>query len=870
MNLISKLTFSVFLSTTFLLAKAQLTVTPITPQDAVNNVLVGSGISVSNITSQGSPSQFGQFNGINSNLGLNGGIVLSTADLSLGPNVLANGPILGAGTPGYAPLTPPGEDSFNGAVLQFDFVPAGDTLKFDYVFASMEYTSFTCSEYNDIFRFYISGPNPLGGNYNQQNIAIVPGTNLDVTINTVNCGQPSSPFVNVCTPAGLANSQYFVQTCPATSAQNQGVAFNGFTVPLAAIAPVIPCSTYTLTLAIVDIVDGGFNSAVFLRENSLGTGAVTINPTYNYTNALNDTLIYEGCSDVTIDFLRDGNIGVADTVDLVITGTATNGVDYSTLPSQIIFAPGQTQVSVSVSAIQDALVEGPETVTLSITTINLCGQPTVSSVTFTISDVVPLSVNGGPDRTICPGVPQTFDAVTTGGVPPLTVVWTFPGGAGTDPLNFTPINGGNYVVTASDGCGLYPNATDTVIVTIGPPQFSLSAEIDSSSCFGVNNGAINLSVSGQTPPFTYLWTPGNLTTQDLSNLGPGIYNVEVTDTFGCEVNASYEVFEPANIVFNIPDQFICSEDELIINNNPLPNVNYSWSPPEFFNNPNAASPTVNGVNPGPGLDTLFLSATATSPGACGTDNFRIFIAPLPEVSLFLAGLDTTALCTGDTLDLFNSASNVGYPTVTGFLWNTGSTNDSIRVNTPGLYWLELTNQAGCKERDSLVVVPVTFPTPQIEPEFFICGNSFVTLLATGYDSTATSFLWSNNETTETISVNVPGPYTLIVGNDCSEDTVFTTVIQIPVVNVEEMPNIFTPNGDNINDVYNVPALFEYAAKFNVKIFSRWGNKVFETEDKEINWAPKNLSDGVYFMTILYSDCNNEEKKIAHSITVITK
>jgi hypothetical protein len=45
--------------------------------------------------------------------------------------------------------------------------------------------------------------------------------------------------------------------------------------------------------------------------------------------------------------------------------------------------------------------------------------------------------------------------------------------------------------------------------------------------------------------------------------------------------------------------------------------------------------------------------------------------------------------------------------------------------------------------------------------------------------------------------------------------------------------------------------------------------VFETEDKEINWAPKNISDGVYFMTILYVDCKNEEKKIGHSVTVIS-
>jgi hypothetical protein len=74
----------------------------------------------------------------------------------------------------------------------------------------------------------------------------------------------------------------------------------------------------------------------------------------------------------------------------------------------------------------------------------------------------------------------------------------------------------------------------------------------------------------------------------------------------------------------------------------------------------------------------------------------------------------------------------------------------------------------------------------------------------------------------------------------------------------------------VNDIYTLPGLFTYSVKFNVKIYNRWGAKVFETEDKDINWAPKNISDGVYFMTILYVDCNNEEKKLAHTVTVITE
>lgn len=830
--------------------KAQITVAPISAVNAVQNVLVGSGVTTSNINSfNTNANSIGVFdNGLQSNIGINRGIVLTSGLVNANPAFNApataflsvtNG---GGSDPNLNTIIAGTQDR---AVLQFDFVPAGDTLKFKYVFASEEYPEFVGSSFNDVFAFFLTGPNPAGPAYNITNIALIPGTATPVSINNV------SP---------VTNSQYYV----ANSSSN--FVFDGYTVVLTAIAPVVPCSTYTIKLAIADVGDTGFDSAVFLEENSFGTGAVTISPTYNYTNAVNDTVIYEGCSDVTINFFRDGVIGQADTVDLNISGTAINGVDYTTLPSQIIFAPGQSSVSVTISALQDALTEGPETVTLSITNINACGEVITSSVTFTIQNVTPLTVNGGPDRLICPGVQQTFDAITNGGVPPLTVVWAFPGGGGTDPLTFTPTQSGTYVVTATDGCGIYPNAVDTVQVTIGPPQFSVTADVDSASCFGVNNGAINLIVVGQTPPFSYAWTPGNITSEDLTGLSPGTYSVTVTDQFGCQVTESFQVFEPANIPFNITDKFVCSGANVNLNPNPLAGVNYQWEPANFFDDPNAVNPSLTYLNPGPDNDTLFLNVTATSPGACGQDNFRIFVTPLPQVELFLAGYDTSAICPGDTIILSNSASNTNYPPVTGYLWQNGATTQTLTTTSPGTYWLELTNNAGCKFRDSLELVPVTFPTPFINPEFFLCGGETITLSASGYDSTVT-FLWSNGAITETIDVNTPGTYTLIVGNACSSDTVSTTVIEIPTVEPSTLPNIFTPNGDNVNDVYTVPNLFEYSIKFNVKIYSRWGNKVFETEDKEINWAPKNISDGVYFMTILYVDCNNEEKKLAHTVTI---
>jgi gliding motility-associated-like protein len=663
----------------------------------------------------------------------------------------------------------------------------------------------------------------------------------------------------------ITNTAYYVAN------NGTNFVFDGYTVVLTAIAPVIPCSTYTIKLAIADVGDTAFDSAVFLEENSFGTGAVTISPSYNYNSAINDTLIYEGCSDVTITFFRDGVIGQADTVPVQISGSATNGVDYQynggPVPNQIIFAPGQASFDLTLTPIQDGVNEPSENVTFTVTNVNACGNVYTSTISLTITNVNPLDINGGPDRQICPNVPQIFNGVITGGVPPYTSIWTQNGTpVGSNPLNITPGGNATYIVTVTDGC-TGSLAADTVNVTVGPPQFTINEAIDSSACFGTDDGSIIIVVTGQTPPFSYLWTPGNLTTQNLSGLAPGTYTLQVTDTFGCQITETYQVYEPANIPLNFSDRFICSGDSVNVNPNALPNTNYSWTPSQYFFGPDQNTPTLSANNPGPEVDTLFIDVVATAPGACGQDNFRVFVTPLPQVQLLEPGYDSTALCPGDTIPLSNALSNAGYPNVTGTLWSTGSTASNINATATGTYWLELTNNAGCKLRDSLEIYPVAPPNASIDTAFYICGSQPVTLFGTNYDPATDDLLWSTGETTETISVNTDGIYYFYVSNYCATDTNMTKVIEIPTVELTDLPNIITPNGDNINDTYSVLDLFTYSIKFNVKIYNRWGAKVFETEDKDINWNPKNISDGVYFMTILYLDCSNEEKKLAQTITV---
>jgi hypothetical protein len=194
-----------FISFTVSLAYAQpIAVSPTqTPQQLVNTVLLGAGVVATNITINGVPglanAPFGNiayFTNANANFPMASGMVLTTGDAAgaIGPNNSTNSTNVGTSqVVSFDPdLNAIANGSItNGVILEFDFVPAGDTLIFNYLFGSDEYTEFSPSSFNDAFGIFlwgpgISGPFALAGYPNGgDNIAVIPG-GTPVTINNVN------------------------------------------------------------------------------------------------------------------------------------------------------------------------------------------------------------------------------------------------------------------------------------------------------------------------------------------------------------------------------------------------------------------------------------------------------------------------------------------------------------------------------------------------------------------------------------------------------------------------------------------------------------------------------------------------------------
>ena len=159
----------------------------------VNNIL-GSGVSTSNISLTGANAAFGTFTGgVSAGIGIESGIMLSTGKVidAVGPNS-SDSTATEFFTAGDADLTAiAGNPTFDAATLTFDFISDGGDIFFDYVFASEEYNEYVNQNENDSFAFFLDG----------SNIALIPGTNTPVSINTVNAGNPVG--------TDASNSQHF-------------------------------------------------------------------------------------------------------------------------------------------------------------------------------------------------------------------------------------------------------------------------------------------------------------------------------------------------------------------------------------------------------------------------------------------------------------------------------------------------------------------------------------------------------------------------------------------------------------------------------------------------------------------------------------
>lgn len=648
----------------------------------VMNKLAGPGVAISNIrfnneTIDEVNPQIGNFDASATNIGINSGVILSNGNINsvLGPNDDEHAFM---STTNPAPtdadliaLASP-QPAFDGAVLEFSFIPNGDTVEFDFVFASEEYPEFVGSGSNDVFGFFVAGPGITGPfsspnypPYNMPNgsinVALIPGTPTPVSIDNVNA---------------VTNSSYFVSNGDGNTApyntDPQYIQADGFTTPITVKFPVVCGEQYYIKFAIADVFDALVDSYVFIEENSFST----ITPV-QVAVADGTTTLTEGCDDITLEFDRMGDLSIEATVNLTVSGTATNGIDITNVPSTLTFPIGEASVSLTLDALADALVESGEWINIHVENYGttFCGNPIESDVTINFEDNVSGVMSG--DNTICQGETANVE-INFNGTGPWDIEYTVNGTPQTETVSTSPhvisVNSTSTLVLTSvskNGCAGDASGSAQVAV-VNTPTMTVSG--GGEACDG-DDVQVTLDFTG-SGPFTYEYSINSVTQPavttndyqvilDIDETGL-IEPVSIQSTGGATCTGT--VSGSANVtIHDIPtisvptDVFICSgspaEIPITLTGTGPFDVTYNFN--------NTGDVVLSGISDGHEINTTnvgnynFTNVTYSNAPFCSTNvtlttEIQNITAPTAEIS----DVDTT-LCLGSSYGVEVNFTGVG-------------------------------------------------------------------------------------------------------------------------------------------------------------------------------------------------------------------
>lgn len=745
----------------------QMNITASQTANALVQSLVGTGVTYSNATLN-CP---GVSNGLFvvtppnvTNLGIDSGIILTsgqaqTTSTQQGANVnntlftYTNGPALSNNTTGDADLTLLCNKTTNDAcILEFDFIPLGDTVRFNYVFASSEYPSFTCTVYNDVFGFFISGPGITGPySNNAKNIALVPGsTTCPVGVSTIYCPNSSGCcnttqycFGNTpgCGAFNATNNTCAYFVCNGSASTNT-VAYEGFTTVLQAESEVVPCSTYHMKLAIADAQDWTLDSGVFLEEGSLTSNIVNFTP----VSALSNPVPYmvEGCAPGAVRITRKKPLPTPLVVNYGLGGTAINGTDYANLSGTITIPANDTVAILTILPTLDALLEGTETVV--IYKYATCGSTIVDSVTLEIHDDFDIDILNN-DTTICSG-DSVFIALA--GSDSLNYTWTPATNINNpnikEPIVF-PTSTTAYIVSANQnafaGC---PPTKDTLLVTI-QQQANVIGGSDTIICKG-QSIQFNGTVNPNNQVYAYNWTGTGTPFLSATNIPDPLGTFTQTGIFTLILNASpsaigcdgadtftVEVLPDAIDILN-NDTIVC--DGATINFDVLGHnyFNYSWVPPTYLNNPGIEDPV--GI-----IDsTIRYVVTATFTGCPPMkDSIYIEVQPTPVIEIG----PPREICDYDTVQFYPDIDPDSYPSYS-YAWtpaadmNNSTIRDAVFQGHNSVpVQLIVSTPIGCSDTDLTFITVNSTEFADVTPfESYLCPRDSIQYNITG---AGISFLW---------------------------------------------------------------------------------------------------------------------------------
>lgn len=650
----------------------------------------------------------------------------------------------------------------------------------------------------------------------------------------------------------------------------------------------------------------GCNDAVTydraLLVNQSGNVGAQDGATVEFTPAGAATYVNHGCQAPFTPLTVDAGLNKTICIGASQTFTAIASGPYSSVYWSLgAGASGSFAPTNSLSTTYTPSTGESGTVKLYCNIIKSCG-----SQTTTVRDSVNLTINAAPSVTVtpnnislCNGQSATVQASSNS-----TATYSWSTGAITNSVSLN--TAGIYTVSASNSCG---NSSATVSISISSaPTLTI---ISSSNQICASGQTATLSLVGSTG--TYTWSTG-VNTPTVSINSPGVYSATVSAP-GCGnavasislTSASLPVISITPIVSNT----LCSGGSVILTATSNEG-NYLWSNGATTNtvSVNTASITVTSTNAcgtSQASQTLNIIATPTvivsptasvicssstsititatsnasnyiwstgdatnsivvnTPGiktvsvsnACGTATASTTITSITLTPLVLTTTSNT-ICPNETATLTVSGSeplNSGGSVL--YSWSNSSSTNSVVTTNGGI--ITVSNTSACGTNTASININVVNINANISANP-LTGVPPLVVNFTNNSSGANSYSWAfgNGNTANTQTVTSQTYYTagnyivylLVSDGTCSDIDSLTVVVseEGPTLYV---PNAFTPNGDSINDIFNVGAtnIKEYA----IIIFDRWGLKLFSSSDIQHGWDGKVngnvVSDGTYFFLI---------------------
>lgn len=760
------------------------------------------------------------------------GIVLTSGYARRAGNNFANGTLSDVlGTGGDTDLATAinvSNGQLNDATyISFDFVPSVSTISFNYIFASEEYSSSYPCTFTDGFALLIKKQ----GDPNYTNLAVLPNNAGPVSVTNIHPNIPGN--------CGSVNEQYF----NGYNSNNIETNFNGRTIPLTATANVIPGQTYHFKIVLADYSDSSFDSGVFIQAGSFnigvqigdGTGAA-LPPNVNVCGPISQTMVATSqVSGATYQWFLNGNPIAGATND---TYTATQPGTYSvevTVPGSN--CPGTAQVvitSTPAPTVQNASLEVCSSTTTGV--FNLTNaQPNISTTPGAVFSYYQNQADALAGNTNAIGNATAFSSanttlyvrvqvgncfnvaqlqLTVNQTPAIPTVTASSGvlcagGTVTLTSNYTS---GNLWSTGATTQSIVVNAAGTYTVTnsVGtctsaPASVTITDSVDPNLQISGNlafcqGGASTLTASADGTGNTYAWNTG-ATTPAITVTAAGVYTVTVTTAAGCQYVKSVTVTTDAPPTAQNAQLSECSANATATFNltsaqnaiSTTPGVTFTY----YQNQTDAIAANANTIaNP-----NAYTSPNATvyvlvKKGTCSTVvQLQLTVSSTPVVqnaTLNECSVATTALFNLTAAQNLISANPNAifsfYQNLADAQAGSANTIANPTAYTSGNALIYVLVKAGtctsiAELQLNVVAIPVTNIT-QSAPA--ICGNTPV-VLTSNY---AVGNLWSNGSTNQSITVTVPGTYTLTTTNgNCTGNTASVTLVSTPDPNIQITGNL---------------------------------------------------------------------------------